>query len=569
MDTDELIFASEKSDYEIEYDDPWIVLIVDDDLEVHTFTKIALRDFTFNNKKIYFLSAYSKKEALEILNERDDISLVLLDVVMETDTAGLDVAHVIRDELKDDMIRIIIRTGQAGKAPERFVIDHYDINDYKEKTELTSEKLYTTIRTALSQYKQLQELLNKKNEIYNTMITDSLTSLKNRIKLNYDLDTTNPKSLILVNIDSFSMINDVYGFHVGDELLLQFSELLKSITDENIWKVYRLEADIFALLTNGDNPVDISREVKHLQNSISANSFSISDVDYRINVTIGIVEHEIGNMIQKAEFALHEARKLGRNRVQAYSDDLNVIKQIEANTQWTKWLKEALDDDKLIAYFQPIVDCKTDKIVKYEALVRLERDGTIYAPYNFLETARYAGLLYEITKRMFLQACEKFKDNDLYFSINITDQDLIESEFIEFIENTRKQYNIETSRISFEILEDNNILTNPIAEKHLEEITSLGYKLCLDDFGVQCSNFAQVGNLSLECVKVDGSYIKDIDENRASHRVTDSILYFTHQIDVKTVAEYVHKAEIYEIIKSMGVDYAQGYFLGEPRPDLV
>ena len=170
---------------------------------------------------------------------------------------------------------------------------------------------------------------------------------------------------------------------------------------------------------------------------------------------------------------------------------------------------------------------------------------------------------------MFTQACAKFEDNDFEFSVNITDQDLIEKEFIGFIEKTRKDYNIEASRISFEILEDNNILTNPIVEKHLDEITALGYKLCLDDFGVQCSNFAQVGNLSLECVKIDGSYIKDINENKASHRVTDSILYFTHQIDVKTIAEYVHKAEIYEIIKSMGVDYAQGYFLGEPHPDLI
>jgi len=568
MNTDELIFASEKSD-DRKFDKPWSVLIVDDDLEVHTFTKIALRDFIFNNKKIEFLSAYSKKEALDILESSDGISLVLLDVVMETDTAGLDIAHFIRNEFNDDMIRIIIRTGQAGKAPERFVIDNYDINDYKEKTELTSEKLYTTIRTALSQYKQLQELLNKKNEIYNTLITDNLTMLQNRIKLNYDLDIKSQKSLILVNIDSFSMINDVYGFHVGDELLLQFSDLLKKITNDDVWKVYRLEADIFALLAIDGNAPDIHKEVKHLQNSVSDNSFFINGVNYRINVTIGIVEREIGNIIQKAEFALHEARKLGRNRVQTYSNDLNVIKQIEENTKWTKWLKEALDDNKLVAYFQPIVDCKIDKIVKYEVLVRLERDGIIYTPHNFLATARYAGLLYEVTKRMFAQACDKFKDNDLLFSVNITDQDLIEKEFIEFIEKTRKEYDIEASRISFEILEDNSILTNPIAEKHLEEITALGYKLCLDDFGVQCSNFAQVGNLSLECVKIDGSYIKDIDENRASNRVTDSILYFTHQIDVKTVAEYVHKIEIYEIIKSMGIDYAQGYFLGEPRPDLV
>jgi len=568
MDTDVLVFAPEEN-VEVRYDEPFNVLIVDDDLEVHTFTKIALRDFVYANRKINFLSAYSAQEALQLYKNDRNIALILLDVVMESDTAGLDVVQEIRSNFQDNIIRIIIRTGQAGKAPERYVIDHYDINDYKEKTELTSDKLYTSIRTALSQYKQLKELLNKKDEIYYRLITDSLTSLPNRIKLNSDLDSSSPKSLIMLNIDSFGMINDVYGFHIGDELLIQFSYLLKELTDENIWSVYRLESDLFALLRTHDEVADTSVEVNGLKKAISEKSFIIGGVDYRINVTIGIVENEIGNIIQKAEFALREARKHGRNRVQQYSENLNVINQIEENTKWTKWLKEALDNDKIIAYFQPIVDCSNDKIVKYETLVRLEKEGTIYTPNYFLATARYAGLLYEITKRMFQQACEKFSDNDLIFSINITDQDLIEEDFVEFIEQTSKKYNIAPHRVHFEILEDNNILDNPIAQKHLKEITNYGYKLCLDDFGIQCSNFAQVGNLDLECLKIDGSYIHDIDENDTSKDVTDSILYFTRKIEVKTVAEFVHKKEIYEIVKKLGVNYAQGYFLGKPLPELI
>jgi EAL domain-containing protein (putative c-di-GMP-specific phosphodiesterase class I) len=97
----------------------------------------------------------------------------------------------------------------------------------------------------------------------------------------------------------------------------------------------------------------------------------------------------------------------------------------------------------------------------------------------------------------------------------------------------------------------------------------MGYHLCLDDFGVQCSNFAQLGNLDLDIVKIDGTYIKDIDTNQKSRTVTESILFLTHKIGVKTVAEFVHNAQVYEIVKSMGIDYAQGYFLGEPKPDLV
>ena len=563
---DELLFAPEEKGELSTI--PWVVLIVDDDTEVHSFTKLALHDFTYERKPLQFLSAYSATEATEILKHYDNIAIILLDVVMESETAGLDLVETIRYHFNNTTVRIIIRTGQPGAAPELYVIDHYDINDYKEKTELTTDRLYTTIRSALSQYKQIVELLNKKNEIYKALITDSLTGLGNRVKLNYDLDTDEPMSLILLNIDAFSMINDVYGFEVGDQMLLQFADILRR-TSGSECGIYRLEADIYAILTCHKKIQDIQQEVMFIRNSITQNSFLINEIEHRINVTIGVVEHDMGNMIQKAEIALREARKMSRNRVQVYSDDLSVISQIKENTKWTKWLKDALDNNKLIAYFQPIIDCKSGLIVKYETLVRLERDGVVYTPYLFLSTARYAGLLYQITQRMFDQACAKFADNTLDFTINITDQDLLEENFVEFIEQTRTRYGIKSNRIYFEILEDSSILTNPIAEKHLNMLTKIGYHLCLDDFGVQCSNFAQLGNLALDVVKIDGIYIKDIDVNRKSQVVTESILFFTHKIKVKTVAEFVHSIQVYDIVKSMGVDYAQGYFLGEPKPDLV
>lgn len=566
MSNDELLFAPEEKESLSET--PWTVMIVDDDTEVHSFTKLALHDFVFERKPLRFLSAYNAAEAVELLEQNNDIAIILLDVVMESETAGLDLVETIRYHLNNPTIRIIIRTGQPGIAPERYVIDHYDINDYKEKTELTTDRLYTTIRSALSQYKQIIELLNKKNEIYTALITDSLTGLGNRVKLNYDLDTDEPMSLILLNIDAFSMINDVYGFEVGDKLLVEFGKILRD-TACSACTVYRLEADIFAVLTCHKDIQDIQKEVLNIQNTITRHSFLINTIEHRINLTIGVVEHDIGNMIQKAEIALREARKMSRNRIQVYSDNLAVIQQIKENTKWTKWIKDALDNNKIIAYYQPIVDCKTSEILKYEALVRLEHDGVVYSPYHFLATARYAGLLYQITQHIFEQSCRRFSDNDYHFSINITDQDLIESGFIPFIEQMRTKYNIDADRIYFEILEESSILTNPIAEKHLNELTSLGYHLCLDDFGVQCSNFAQLGNLALDIIKIDGTYIKDIDVNKKSQTITESILFFTHKIGVKTVAEFVHSSEVYEIVKSMGVDYAQGYFLGEPKPELI
>nr|WP_231609319.1 MULTISPECIES: DUF3369 domain-containing protein [unclassified Pseudoalteromonas] len=133
----------------------WKVLIVDDEPEVHAVTKLALSDFEFQNKRLEFISAYSGAEAKELVKEHPDAAIVLLDVVMETDDAGLQVAKFIREEAKNNHIRIILRTGQPGQAPERQVIVNYDINDYKSKTELTAQKLFTVIMSSLRSYRDI------------------------------------------------------------------------------------------------------------------------------------------------------------------------------------------------------------------------------------------------------------------------------------------------------------------------------------------------------------------------------------------------------------------------------
>jgi len=154
---DEFIFADEAPEDNSQAESlvPWKLLIVDDEMEVHSVTKLALRDFVFQGRNIEFISAYSGKQAKEKIDTVDDIAVILLDVVMETDDAGLQVASYTRDVAQNKLVRIVLRTGQPGQAPERDVIINYDINDYKSKTELTSQRLFTTIISAFRSYKDL------------------------------------------------------------------------------------------------------------------------------------------------------------------------------------------------------------------------------------------------------------------------------------------------------------------------------------------------------------------------------------------------------------------------------
>jgi signal transduction histidine kinase/CheY-like chemotaxis protein len=154
----------------------WKVLIVDDEPDVHAITKLSLKNFSFANKPIEFLNAMSGEEAREILKNNPGIAVAMIDVVMETEDAGLRLVRFIREELRNTAIRLIIRTGQPGAAPERYVIDHYDIDDYKDKTELIAQKLYTTIRSAIKAYRDisiihrnregLEKILNAAPQLY-------------------------------------------------------------------------------------------------------------------------------------------------------------------------------------------------------------------------------------------------------------------------------------------------------------------------------------------------------------------------------------------------------------------
>lgn len=169
MDNDLLIFADEREEQPSDSEESWKVLIVDDEQEVHHVTKLVLRNFTFEDKRLHFIDAYSAHEAKTLIAANQDLAVILLDVVMESDQAGLDVVRFVRHNLKNYFPRIVLRTGQPGQAPEQSIIADFDINDYREKTELTSEKLRTLLFSCLRSYRDLINLHNHQNYLENVV----------------------------------------------------------------------------------------------------------------------------------------------------------------------------------------------------------------------------------------------------------------------------------------------------------------------------------------------------------------------------------------------------------------
>ena len=239
----------------------WKVLIVDDDKEVHNLTKLILQSFTFEGRKIEFLSAYSGKESIEVLSEHKDIALVLLDVVMETDHAGLDVAKKIREELANPLVRIILRTGQPGTAPEEQVVIDYDINDYKDKTELTSSKLKTMLVAALRGYRDLCRLeADRLSLVKVSKISTGLFHFQSqekfcldiiaRLSLLWPLDKGETASEVVPNALEIRECNGIFRVSFGmgrySECSHQpISELVSMSIQESIQQAYHEERNQF------------------------------------------------------------------------------------------------------------------------------------------------------------------------------------------------------------------------------------------------------------------------------------------------------------------------------------
>lgn len=541
------------------------ILVVDDDQSIHEITNMALKAMQFSDFELEIFSAYSSSEAKTILHEEEDIALALIDVVMDTPTAGLDLVNYIRNDLENKLIRLIIRTGQANDFPQMHVIQHYDINDFKEKTELTLERLYTTIRTSVKQYEQLIELHNKYEETYRQLTTNPLTRLPNRIKLIEDFSSHAHQTLILIDIIGFSIINDTNGYDVGDFVLKELGGFLTAMYSDR-FKVYHLNSDLFALVLIGEDMEDLVESVEKIKNDISKLHIVTDNFNKTIETTIGVAYQTENDVMRKAELALKEARNTGKNQIKFYSNDLKVIQQINDTNRWAPIIKHALEHDGMIAYAQPIHRVDDRSIDKYELLVRLKHEGTVYSPFHFLAAANYSGQLYNIFKFMFEQGCRLAAKTGHRFSINISDCELHNEGLLQFIDTTIKKYAIDPGLLSLEILEYNAISHSQDIKDMFLQIHTLGIELIIDDFGVQCSNFGQTDQLPISTLKIDGSYIKNVHESLNSQIIVKTIQTFAREKGLKLIAEFVCDKEVFEKVKELGIEYVQGYYLSEPAP---
>lgn len=420
------------------------------------------------------------------------------------------------------------------------------------------------------------EEIDSIKDVFNTMLdsieyqfyNDSLTGLENRRKLTEKLEEKNNSFLTIINIDSFQEINDLYGNEVGDFILKDFALFLKEIMPTNS-NLYRLHSDEFSYLCSKTIDIDEFKIfISMLSEKISYKYFKIDgNIEVNLSATFGIA-YGYETLLENADIALKLAKKRKKDFL-IYDETMYMAKEYEKNFEWTKRLKRAIEEDKIVPLFQPIVDNKTQQIVKYEALMRIvDNNGTYIAPIHFLELAKKNKLYHQLTKIMIEKTFYKFKDLPYMVSINISVEDILNKEINHFILDKLAESLI-GEKIVFEIIESEGIENFDQVLEFINGVKKYGARVSIDDFGTGYSNFDYLMKLKVDYIKIDGSMIKNIDMDKNSQMITKTIVNFAKNMGIKTIAEFVHSKNVFMKVKELEVDFSQGYYFGEPTSEIA
>ncbi|MFK5880624.1 MAG: sensor domain-containing phosphodiesterase [Sulfurospirillum sp.] len=417
----------------------------------------------------------------------------------------------------------------------------------------------------------LTELMIVKKVIHENTFIDSHTKLSNRMQLIKDKLNFNQRqnlTLIILNIDSFQAINSIYGNEFGDEVLVATAQWLKDNLPVKNSKLYKFEADVYAILIPFSyNKDELKIYLKSISKKITEDGLRCLSIDVNISFTIGAAQGKI-NLLKLSSIAYKEAKKNKKTYI-IYDSTSNKEEEYLQNIKTINILKKSLKDDMVIPYYQPIMDVKTKKIDKYETLMRIKKENdSILSPYEFLEIAKHSKLYPSLSRSLIKKAFDNFKHSSNEFSINLSFLDILNQKTMNFILDILNEYDI-GSWVVFEILESEGIDNYDIVLKFIEMAKSYGAKIAIDDFGSGYSNFERIVKLQPDYIKIDGSIIKNIDKNEDMRIISQTIVDFAQKLGVKTIAEYVHSKTILDIVTYMGVDYAQGYYIGKPAPRLV
>jgi diguanylate cyclase (GGDEF)-like protein/PAS domain S-box-containing protein len=400
----------------------------------------------------------------------------------------------------------------------------------------------------------------------------SLTELK---------QTDLPSTLLYLDLERFKLINDTSGHVAGDSLLRQISDQLKSVlNDQGV--LARLGGDEFAILLPGINGNEAFVIAYRIIETIKEFRFLWEERIFTIGVSIGMKELSVDDssltqIFTRADAACYIAKEKGRNRIHIYSEEDSDLQHHQSQMEWISVLNNALDNDKFTLYYQSIVPISkalnTADGVRYEILLRMrDENNNIIPPDTFIPAAERYNLMTNIDRWVIKSYFRWLSQNNAHMeqlglcSINLSGTSIADPHFKHVVQELFVEFLIPHDKICFEITESIAIINLNATLDFISLFKDLGCQFSLDDFGTGFSSYGYLKNLPVNCVKIDGSFVKDLMIDPIDRAMVNSINEVAKAIGMYTVAEFVESDAILEELKVIGVDYAQGFGLHRPSP---
>ena len=398
---------------------------------------------------------------------------------------------------------------------------------------------------------------------------DHITNLPNRLKLIEDLKNRdyNRSSMILIDVDSLGMYSEYFGVDAGDCILLEIAQWLSSKLPTKDSKLYKVDSTIYGIFINSALSYNELRDyLKLLHSNMKKETFWIKDEEVSITFTLGAALNT--NKIFKHAFQVLKKAKAEKKPYEIFSFNPSLEKMSQKNIHTINAIKEAIEQNSVIPFFQPILNIKTNEVEKFESLMRIRNSkNIILSPIDFINIAVKAKLYPTLTRMMIENCFKNFHHRYIEFSINISTKDIVNKKTANFIIEKLIEYDL-GSWVVFEILESEDIKNSDEIYDFIKRIKALGARIAIDDFGSGYSNFDHILKLQIDYIKIDGSLIKNIDINEDAQVIVQTIVKFAKSLDIKTIAEFVSSQKIYDKIKELDIDYAQGYHIGRPSENI-
>lgn len=444
--------------------------------------------------------------------------------------------------------------------------------------QLEGRLYFTAIVSDISERKALLDHLRHLAE------HDSLTGLYNRQYFTDELERVVQRSmrqggldcaLLYIDLDNFKYVNDTLGHLAGDRVLIEVSTLITSRTRRSDL-VARLGGDEFALLLYDVDARQALDAGDAYRQALAEYQFRHDGkvIDVGCSVGVALFDDSVDSredLMARADISCHMAKRAGRNCVHVYqADDRARMDTMFADMGWTRTIKQAIEEDHFVFALQPIVSIPQRVVEKYEVLLRMQGEhGELIMPSGFIPSAERFGLVVEVDRWVVGRAIAMLADgafgDEAKLAINLSAMAIGDQEILRLITEGVQRHGIEPHRLTFEITETIAVADLGAASVFLTQLHSLGCLTALDDFGVGYSSFAYLKDLPVDCVKIDGSFVRDMATDPVQMAMVKSMNEIAHAMGKRTVAEYVESERVLELLHAIGVDFAQGYYTGRPQ----